>query len=569
MKKHGRRLIIFSIALYALTFAVLVVRAFIMFEGKRLLLSFRTPWIIDQALISLVSLLIPLQITAVVLSYGLGAKREEAEFLTLHPFHRVIKPAMIFFIIMTAAFTFLSEVIVPGAHSRLQERLYTTSVARNLWEQSESAMAEGRHREAYDYLEEYLELDPENEDVIKKQNKLMDQIIEQRAGIRTEQDDPEEEEDRIHPGMSAEEYLVEAKRFFDRGDYFSAHYYANLAYASDPSRLDADQLAKKSWRMINELAPSTQDAEQFALHRQKKLGFEALIAGRALEAYYLFTRLAGEYPRDPDITTYLAQSREAARNISFFRDELERTNRFPGIRHLVFLNTREETRREIIFIDTFKPVREGYYLFDIEVLSFTDGGNILYHFTAPYGKIINNRLVTLCIDREEEESTFAATYLSGTRPEAERNSIPLSISPEMMRNFTAEKEFLIRSGLPLLWDLRKIYADFGMRKETIDIEITTRLMKPFAFLLFAFLALAFSWAMRPENERPGFFAYPLIPLIPAVSYFLLVLYYYAARLFNGFLLITLGFVPTLAAIVLVQGLFLAVVFIYLAGQSTE
>lgn len=569
MKKHGRRLIIFSITLFALAFAGLVIRAFIMFEEKRLLLAFRNPWIIDQAIISLAALLIPLQITAVVLSYGLGSKREEAEFLALHPFHRVVKPAMIFFIIMTAAFTLLSETVVPGAHTRLQERLYTTSVARNLLEQSKEAKAEGRYRESLDFLDEYLELDPENETWLEEHDKLTDMMIDQRAGTRTEQDDPEEEEDRIKPGMSAEEYFQEAGRFFDQGDYFSAHYYANLAYQADPDRLDADQLAKKSWRMINELTPSAQDAEQFALHRQKKQGLEALTAGRALEAYYLFTRLAREYPQDPDITTYLAQSSEAAKNISFFYDELEQTTRYPGIRHLVFLNTREETRREIIFIDTLKSVRKGNYLFGIEVLAFTDGGNVQYHFTAPYGKIINSRLVTHCIDREEEDLSFTAEYLSGGRPEAERNIIPLNISPEMMRNFTAEKEFLSRSGLPLLWDLKKIYAEFGMRKETIDIEITARLMKPFAFLLFAFLALAFSWAMRPPNRRPGFLAYPLIPLIPAVGYFLLTLYYYAARLFNGFLLITLGFVPTLAAIVLVQGLFLTVVFIYLAGQSTE
>ncbi len=569
MKRYGRRLVIFSFLIYILSFTGILAYEYFMFEGKRLLLSYRTPWVIDQALITLAELFIPLQITAVVLSYGLGPKKKESELPVLDPFHRIIRPALVFFIVITAVFTVLCEGIVPGSHTRQQELLYKTTVARNLLEKSASARSEGRYREAYDYLDEYLKLDPENEEYIQAQNELMDMIIKTREDAQPGRVAPAEEQDHIRPAMSAEEFIREARQFFDRGDYFSAHYYATVAYRTDPSRTDADRLAKQSWRMINKLEPSAQETEQYRLYQQKKQGFEALAAGQALEAYYLFTRLEKEYPLDPDITKYLEQSKKAVRTISFFRDELERTSRYPGTRHLVFLNSQDDTTREIVYIDTLKSIREGDYLFDIEVLAFTAQGTVLYHFTAPYGKIIQQRLVTLCIDRESDSDYYSADYITGSRPEAERDILPLTIPPGMMPHFSVEKGFLSRISLPVLWDLGKVYAEFGMRKEMVNIEITARLMKPFAFLLFSFLALAFCWAMRPDVRRPGFAAFILIPLVPAVTYYLLILYYYLARLFNGFLLVSLGFTPALVALVVVQGLFLTLVFLYLAGQSTE
>ena len=573
MKRYGRRLVLVSIALHLLVFAGGILYAYLMFEEKRLLLSFRMPWVTREALILFCGFFIPVQITAVVIAYGLGTKKEEAEFLALNPFHHIIKPAMIFFIIITAVFSTLREGVVPGAHEHQQAMLYRTKTARNLIEKSDAARAEGEYREAFNYLEEYLDIDPENREQIQAQNELMDRIIEDRKNEQAQDEAPAEAVKKIKPGMTAGEFMEEAGTFFDEGDYFSAHYYATLAYSTDPSRTDADRLAKRAWRMINEITPSPLETERYELHLQKKKGFEALTAGHALEAYYLFTRLIKDYPLDPDIDTYLEESKQAVKNISFFSDELEKTTAFPGTGDIVFLNSHDEDNREIIFIGKLVSIREGYYLFNVEVLAFDRNGETAYHLKAPYGKIINNnshdRIVTLCIDRENESAFYSAQYLAGGRSEAERNIIPLNIGVDMMENFSAEKGFLSRISLPYLWNLGKVYADYGMRKEIVDIEMLDRLMKPFALLLFSFLTLALSWSLRPVSGRPGFLAYPLILLIPLVAHGVLTLYYYAARLLNSFLLLTLGFAASLAAVILVQGLFLTLVFIYLAGQSTE
>ncbi|MBN2050565.1 MAG: hypothetical protein JW760_08990, partial [Spirochaetales bacterium] len=469
----------------------------------------------------------------------------------------------------TALFTFLSEVFVPRAHMRQDDRRHKTTTARNLLEQSALAREEQRYRDAYNHLLEYLVIDPENTVQLLEADKLMDRIIEDRRETNLEPEELIEEPSPIKPAMTAEEYVEAARSSFDKGDYLSAHYYASIAFQIDPLRQEADELARRAWRKVNELQPSTYEMERYRLHEQKKKGIQALLADRSLEAYYLFAGLKEEYPLDPDVNIYLEESRKAVGNISFFLDEMERMSSVPGVRQIMFRNTPAEEDRELVYIDTYIPAKEGFYLFNVEVLSFTEGGKILFHYTAPYGKIINGRLVTLAVDREDKSEYYEAVYITGSRPEAERNILPLHLSPEMITHCSIRQDFLATASLPELFNLAKVFDSFGLKKEPVEREMLFRILRPFTLLVFGFFTLALSWSLRPTKNRPGVLAYLFVFLLPLVFHILLSLYYYGAELFYGFFLLLAGPTITLAMLILLQGLLLVAAFLYLAGQTTD
>ncbi len=541
-----------------------LLRVVLGFPAKAVLDIFYTKWIFLTTIGDCIEAIIPLSMSAVLLSFSLfGMERLERSGKT--SFYRFIGSVLVLFLVLTLVYAILQEGVRPIVYSSKEGILYITERARDYLSKADHAAEEGNFQEAVENLELYLELDPENEE-------LRQQLLTFQSRIR-----PPAEQERADDGpgsryllsdLTPAELIEKARQFMERGDYYSAHYYATMAYGLDKTYEEAKRIASSAWERIEAVEPSSADSQTYDLYQRKKKAYKALQEDRYIEAYYLFKDLAAEYARDPDIRKYMAIAEQRAMGVSFFLDEARKALTLAGTRNILFLNRRTDTEREIIFIDKFVTVREGAFARGIEAIGFTPDGTVLYHLTAEYGKIINSALVMQCIHREDNSIRFVPEYISGQRKGMERFTIPLQPQAEQLPGFSLSPDTLRTINLPRLWENGKSLITYGYRAESLYQEILLRLLLPFTFLLANLYMAALGWRLRLRYGRLRILPFILVPLLPLLSAAVLSLYLHGIKVLLGFLLVSAGFWAA-AGIMLGFQILLFLSLMSLAGQTTE
>ncbi|MDR1107109.1 MAG: hypothetical protein LBL44_12195, partial [Treponema sp.] len=114
--------------------------------------------------------------------------------------------------------------------------------------------------------------------------------------------------------VNAAEALLYAGQSMDAGRYYNAHWLAilagQLAAAGSPEAAEAARVAGRAWDAVMSLAPGAQEKEAYFLYRLKNSGYQAMVGGDWIRAYYIFRELSDLAPSDPDVAHYLAQSEQ-------------------------------------------------------------------------------------------------------------------------------------------------------------------------------------------------------------------------------------------------------------------
>ena len=98
------------------------------------------------------------------------------------------------------------------------------------------------------------------------------------------------------------------------------------------------------------------------------------------------------------------------------------------------------------------------------------------------------------------------------------------------------------------------------------MELLMRLAHPLLFLVLSLLAVSFGWTYRARYlGRPPLITYILIPLLPFLASLVTTLVVHAHRILLGFFLIALGFTSALALLIVMEGIFLTLSLVLLAG----
>jgi hypothetical protein len=231
---------------------------------------------------------------------------------------------------------------------------------------------------------------------------------------------------------------------------------------------------------------------------------------------------------------------------------------------------------------------EGTFFRDIEVVRF--GGQAApYHYRAQYGKMKasqtlqgpkpGGRLDILLhgIDRQSRGRDLLPGVLSGAEKPGRRElRYLLQLAPSreeveaLVAPSPAAQNSLAGVSLLALWQARGNAGRYGQIEAFLAQEILMRLLLPFAFLNLGLLAMGIGWSYRFVSlGRPPFLAYLALPVFPLVASLTTSLYLRAHRILLGYALLAWRFRMALIALVVLEGVILALMLILLAGQRAD
>jgi hypothetical protein len=566
---------------YLLAFGVFFFYSIFTFPGY--LPTFQWPFVWTSSFLLFMRYCIPVTVAAVAVAYSLLPTAETVRMRAgRQPFARLVSSHLTSFIALTVVYTALVLGLHPLAVRNMERFDSLTLEARVFKEKAEAALAEEDRDTALANYQRYLAIDNDNRRIMKLVSDLQMEMIADRS------EPPREVRQDLEPmrikdlaeGRESYELLEMAQSYYEREDYFSAHYYANLAYQIDPNSRDARRLAAKAREMIASKDLSKLDVEEMRLYERKREGYEYFINGEYLKAYHVFRELQDIYPQDADVISYLNKSEERLSRETFFLDEAEQIDTLPGATELLFVNYREEDEREIVFIGKLAGIDAGIFCKDIEVLRFSAQG-LLYHYYAPYGKLRDGTLNLhgvdrIAGDREAIPREAVPRYLSGaTRLRRERLPYMLSVEPNLeqlptLKGGKAASASAESLGFFALWQARRQIASYGYLESSISAEILRRLLLPFSFLVLCLLSVAVGWRFQARFfARLHWILFVFMPLFPIVAISLTGLYLHAQKILLAFVLLRLGFSISLIVFLVLQGLLLLISMIILAGQRTD
>ncbi len=566
---------------YLLAFGVFFFYSIFTFPGY--LPTFQWPFVWTSSFLLFMRYCIPVTVAAVAVAYSLLPTAETVRMRAgRQPFARLVSSHLTSFIALTVVYTALVLGLHPLAVRNMERFDSLTLEARVFKEKAEAALAEEDRDTALANYQRYLAIDNDNRRIMKLVSDLQMEMIADRS------EPPREVRQDLEPmrikdlaeGRESYELLEMAQSYYEREDYFSAHYYANLAYQIDPNSRDARRLAAKAREMIASKDLSKLDVEEMRLYERKREGYEYFINGEYLKAYHVFRELQDIYPQDADVISYLNKSEERLSRETFFLDEAEQIDTLPGATELLFVNYREEDEREIVFIGKLAGIDAGIFCKDIEVLRFSAQG-LLYHYYAPYGKLRDGTLNLhgvdrIAGDREAIPREAVPRYLSGaTRLRRERLPYMLSVEPTLeqlptLKGGKAASASAESLGFFALWQARRQIASYGYPESSISAEILRRLLLPFSFLVLCLLSVAVGWRFQARFfARLHWILFVFMPLFPIVAISLTGLYLHAQKILLAFVLLRLGFSISLIVFLVLQGLLLLISMIILAGQRTD
>lgn len=392
-------------------------------------------------------------------------------------------------------------------------------------------------------------------------------------------------------GMTVLQALDRAETAMKSLDYYSAHYYAMMAYrlapGTDPNREKALKVGSAAWNKIGEGLAAAKMGDDRELYETKRRGYDAIQSGDYLSAYYIFKELydkahaPGSKKSDPDVDRFLEVSKQGMLSSFFFMDETGKLQQFEAARNVFFVIRRKDGASDAVFARGVSWVRSGgmdvAYLRDLEVARIGWDGIAQYRLAVPYAKMFpypgaagpQPELLLHAVDRERKGIETVPRVLEGSLSEADRNILLLDMP---YRDFSlvldANKGLESMSVLDLL-NFGPKADSYGFSGKAIRCELINRLADPFLTLILSIYALIIAWRFRlASNVLFKAWWVVFIPLFPLLSIFAVELIRYASRLCVVAVVRMIPSNPALLILLLLSVWFVAV-SVYFFSQRSE
>ena len=354
-----------------------------------------------------------------------------------------------------------------------------------------------------------------------------------------------------------------AEDAFNREDFYDAHWLATLAQRlARPGAAEitaAAALASRAWNKIAALEPNAHEKERFSLYRMKRDGYEAMIAGDWVSAFFTFQDLAALTPADPDVLRYLENCKSGVSNVAFFIDELDLALG-SALTGPVFSLPGGDGGRLVLRFASLAAQPDRAYAWEPEIIAAVDG-EFRYRVNAAYAKLVpvynageapasggpgddgaaaqnggtpaersGGRTVLLlrALDRTSREQRFDPVWAAdedGPENSPPPPPDPLIGSSQIMLNIGYDDFLLlakIKRGTAAL-NLRELFAaenhfdNYGYTGKTFRAEILRRLGEAVIFLPLAVLAIILGWRYRAQ-KKPRYVYVPMLGLLPLIFY---------------------------------------------------
>jgi hypothetical protein len=568
--------------LYMVVSALLILGFRFIFPGEAVPIPyFARSWRIIRGLLDILNLFPALVMSALVAPFGIAAAYEEGYSSFSPKFFQSIKGPVITAMCAVAAYGLLFFLALPlvqdwEANTRSEGHLYR--LAR---EQAQTHGKAGEWLEAAQFIAICERIWPNSPEMASLKTETAIQMDEyrfeedERAAFRAEAMGNNRGVDRS--GLSGQpqpinvtEALSMGETAFSEERYFDAHWLATLAERiakpGSPEAANASRLAGRSWNAVQSLAPTSRESRLYSIFRLKQSGYEAMVSGDWIRAYYIFQELTGLSPDDPDGVKFFIQSERGAEEIAFFIDEIELAMGeilTGAVFSLPAKNVNGRPGRGVLRFSGLSAFSDYAYGIGLEYMSFDGEGRPLSLLEAPYAKILPLRLdsrprtviLMQALDRHDRNRRWEPVWAAGAAPAAETQLL-LDISYEDFLLLSQVRRGVDNLQIGELFSASRTLGSAGYVPEAFDAEIIYRLSIPLFFLPMTILSIIIGWRYR-ARKRPRYLFIPVILLMPLVFNSLVYLYRNIFNTFGIWAVISLGF--STALIVCIAGL--AVLFI--------
>ncbi|MDR1179651.1 MAG: hypothetical protein LBK44_04035 [Spirochaetales bacterium] len=576
MSKVNRKILITLILVYVFSFLILLGWSFFMVPPIRIG-SLKTGWIIGNTLVLFARSLLPLHLSALLFGFSLffpsRILREGRK-----AFFAQLKFFGITFLVLLFSYAVLLEAGLPWGLRTREEAVSKITQADELRRKAEDAAARGQPKEARRYLQYALTIFPFDEELrheLDAAGRAVTADPRTGRGQSGQNGQGALSAENSLLNMSFEDFLERARNAFDREDYISAEYYANFALRMNQNHPIPKRIIAEARTKMAQSIPSPDVRENMEFFRRKQAGADMLASGEVIEAYRYLRNLQEERPDDPDIRHYLRLAYTKLQENSFLLSEIPLTAMIPGApssgeegEGVVFVNKSDDTGREFLYIRKLVKTDNAYYALDIECFAMEPGGNILYHFGAPYGKFVQDIILLYCVDDEGGE--YRPEYYKGGSPNPLSFQLPTVANPEELLRITRRDSGYTRVSLWNLAQTAGTASFIGIAPHPLYMAFFSRIFLPFSFFVLSFPAAAFGLHYRSRYAAtpplPYFF---FLPFLPFIMILLFHIYEYGLYALQGCLLAFLGFSVSLVVFCGIQGLLLFFALLVFARQFRQ
>lgn len=367
---------------------------------------------------------------------------------------------------------------------------------------------------------------------------------------------------------------------------FDAHWLATvgsrLAKPGSPESVKASQLASRAWNLIESQAPSGNENLVHSYYRVKLSGYEAMVSGDWIRAYYIFKDLLELTPDDPDAQNYFKACEKGTTECAFFIDEMDVSSgemltnpifslpSWPGGAH-----ARSVLRTASL---SFSP--DFAYGTGIEYMVFDSGANLLLSLRAPYAKFLpitlNGKAQVLVMMRvldrhdrsrrwEPEIAEMSASGRINAIYQPEMAQLTLDCDYETFIMLSQMRQALPGLHIDNLFAAASIAGEGGYIPEVYQSEILNRLGACLFFLPMSVIVLLIGWRLRAK-QRPRYLFVLLLPILPIVFNGVSYVYRTILNLSGITLILNFGFSVALAVIIIILVISFVLSLILLASQ---
>jgi len=522
------RFLVVSVVVFVITLGFVVYDGFFVLAGTPILEEFENGYLVRLWAVHVLEYVPLVVVISALLTFSLALSPYDLGGQGM--LIRAISPVL--FVIVGGGI--LYGVWVGGIESRVRLRMqeieYRSEVARNAWDEAQTAMDAGRIEAAERYARIYRSVVGGSDEVDSFLADIEEIVTAgERARVVAAWADDDTDEvrhtERREAGIA--ELMAEARRYYDDGRYFSAHYYASRAVELSRGRRDARQLQSEALNAIEREAMEIEDRPVRELFQRKQNAYLTFERGRngnpeaLIEAYYLFGELYRDDPDDPDLQRYLDLATTAVEEVSFYIDDAEfydDENDFPGHREVVFRNRSGDDLTEFVTAERVVQTPAGIFFYDVEVLQERSDG--ILHFTAHYGKRIEDNLFFRAVENvstgDGGRRVVTPTVLTGN-PERVPPFIPLRFTTGEMIHASRGRDTFGTLSLVELVRLPSLLERIGRPTAPALTALAHRLLRVFGVFIGAFAAIGIAWRHRSfylgRPPLPVLVAIPVIPLV--------------------------------------------------------
>lgn len=601
-----RKILLLLVAYVALAFVVCVGVAYGVGQIPAVLPGRATAYVLYRALLYFLRVL-PALLTsgfliACAIYFGHHAEKARERFSAEIVAH--FKMVLFASLGMVFVLAFTREVFVPQVSARQKLMAEASGLLNEYLISGRYCLVVKRYVLAHEYAKQALRLDPSN----KEAQALLDDAERNMNKMRPRR----EKEESLAPthavwGELAHEtvtsLIAKANKAKENGQWFNAHYYAQLALSvatgADINQQEARFLAAEAWEHLDTPGGLVDEvARQF--YEKKRRAYAYLMSGDTLEAYYAFSELQNNRISavvDPDVQNFFEIAKERLAAEAFFIDETLHLQLFEYVKNIYFTLTHDDGRRDVIFIRGITAVSNSgrmiQYLREFSLYAYAPDGTFLYSVTTPYAKMIAEPVSVI------DEQTLAENGIS-----ASCKNVPYLILRSVAREFgrmknepvytfaaaVPESEYAEPSAiiLPLSCDDFNLVCDaavgpqqmnllsliriadkadsFGYPGEVFSATLISRLTYPLLMLIVLIFTASFAWNYRVEKSQLFKFSWSFVlPLCTVIVYPLLEILLYVEDLVCYAIIALLG-QSAVAVAMFVSVVFLCLVSVYFMSR---